>query len=346
MKFLFDIGHPADVHYFRNTIAYLEERGHELLIFARDKDVTHFLLDAYNIQYINKGEGGKRIADRLTYTIRSLQLLHEAISTFKPDICVSHASPYLALISRLHGVPNIMFNDTERAVLFKTVLKVCKPDVYSPDSYLEVDMKRQKLVPSYMELAYLHPDLYTPNEKINEVTGKNYVLLRFVANNAAHDIGHPGITDQQKREMVDRLNEHTTVWISSEDELPEDLEKYRIDVPPEQIHDVIAYSKLVMGGSGTMSSEAAMLGVPAIFISESKLGYINELSDKYGLVYRYRNIESERQKALNKASEILNLDHSEQYTNRRDRMLSDKQNMTQIMIEILSNKASELGKNL
>ncbi len=346
MKFLFDIGHPADVHYFRNTLIYLKERGHKVQIFARDKDVTHRLLSAYGFTFHNKGEGGSGIIDRLGYTVKSLRMLHEAVTVFDPDICVSHASPYLALISRLHGVPNIMFNDTERAVLFKPVLKFCKPEVYSPDSYAEVDAKRQKLVPSYMELAYLHPDQFTPNENIKEITGNNYALLRFVANKAAHDRGHPGISDQQKREMAERLSKYITVWISSEDKLPRDLEKYRIDVQPEEIHDVIAFSKFVMGGSGTMSSEAAMLGVPALFISESKLGYITELADKYGIVYRFRNSEPDRDKALKKAVKILKNNNPEKYAVRRDLMLKEKQNMTRIMIDILTEKAAALGKKL
>ncbi len=346
MKFLFDIGHPADVHYFRNTISYLRERGHELILFARDKDVTLDLLNAYNIDYISKGKGGKGIFDRISYTARSLKLLHESISVNKPDICISHASPYLACIARLHSVPNIMFNDTEGAFLFKSVLKLWRPEVYSPDSYSEVDEKRQKLVPSYMELAYLHPELFTPDESIKKITGKNYILLRFVANNATHDIGQPGISDQIKREIVDKLREHVTVWISSEDKLPKELEKYRIDVPVHKIHDVIAFAKVVIGGSGTMSSEAAMLGVPAIFISDSRLGYLNELSDKYELVFKYRNRTEERIKAIQKAIEIIQTDSSSHFLELRDSMLLDKKNMTQIIIGILKQKARDIGKKI
>ncbi len=346
MKFLFDIGHPADVHYFRNTITFLQDRGHEVSIYARDKDVTHKLLSTYGFEFISKGKGGRLITDRLAYTIKSLQKLHEGIVTLKPDICMSHASPYLAMMARLHGVPNIMFNDTESAALFKTVLRFFKPDVYSPDSFTEADENRQKLVPSYMELAYLHPDHFTPNEKIKKITGENYVLLRFVGNHATHDIGHPGITDDQKREMVNNLKKYATVWISSEESLPADLQSYRLQVSEEQIHDVIAFSRLVIGGSGTMSSEAAMLGVPAIFVNNNRLGYINELGDTYGLVYRYRNRKQERESALKRAAKILEHDHSEKYAERRRKMLADKQNMTQIMLDIISKKATELGKEV
>ncbi|TVR16951.1 MAG: DUF354 domain-containing protein [Balneolaceae bacterium] len=346
MKFLFDIGHPADVHYFRNTINFLQDRGHAVRIYARDKDVTHKLLSAYGFEFVSKGRGGRLISDRLTYTIKSLQKLHEGVSDFNPDICVSHASPYLAMMARLHGVPNIMFNDTERAALFKTVLRFFKPEVYSPDSFTEADENRQKLVPSYMELAYLHPDHFNPNEKIKEMTGENYILLRFVGNHATHDLGYPGITDDQKREMVERLKHYATVWISSEESLPDDLQAYRLQVSEEQIHDVIAFSRLVMGGSGTMSSEAAMLGVPAIFVNNNRLGYINELGDTYGLVYRYRNRKPERENALQRAAKILEDKHTEKYAERRRKMLADKQNMTRIMLDIISQKAVELGKEV
>lgn len=346
MKFLFDFGHPADVHYFRNTIKFLQERGHIVRIYARDKDVTLKLLSAYGFEFMSKGKGGRLISDRLTYTIKSLQKLHEGIVKFKPDICVSHASPYLAMTARIHGVPNIMFNDTERAALFKTILRFFKPDVYSPDSFNEADKKRQKMLPSYMELAYLHPDHFTPNEKIKEITGENYVLLRFVGNHATHDIGHPGITDDQKREMVESLKNYARVWISSEESLPDDLQVYRLQISEDQIHDVIAFSRLVMGGSGTMSSEAAMLGVPAIFVNNNRLGYINELGDKYGLVYRYRNRKPERESALEKAAEILAHNNKEKYAERRRKMLNDKMNMTQIILDIISQKAAEIGKEV
>jgi predicted glycosyltransferase len=36
MKVLIDMGHPAHVHFFKNTIWELEKRGHEVKVTARD----------------------------------------------------------------------------------------------------------------------------------------------------------------------------------------------------------------------------------------------------------------------------------------------------------------------
>ena len=47
MKILFDLGHPAHVHYFKNLIKLLEKNGNKVLIIAREKDVTQNLLKHY-----------------------------------------------------------------------------------------------------------------------------------------------------------------------------------------------------------------------------------------------------------------------------------------------------------
>ena len=57
MKILFDMGHPAHVHFFKNTIWELEKKGHQVKVTARDKDVTIALLEAYGIAHVVRGEG-------------------------------------------------------------------------------------------------------------------------------------------------------------------------------------------------------------------------------------------------------------------------------------------------
>ena len=49
MKILFDLGHPAHVHYFKNLIKVLEKNGNQIMIIARKKDVTHNLLKIYKM---------------------------------------------------------------------------------------------------------------------------------------------------------------------------------------------------------------------------------------------------------------------------------------------------------
>ena len=46
--------------------------------------------------------------------------------------------------------------------------------------------------------------------------------------------------------------------------------------------------RMVIGESATMASEAACLGIPAIFISNTGRGYTTEQDKKYGLIKHYR----------------------------------------------------------
>lgn len=336
MRILFDIGHPAHVHYFRNLIKWLDKEKGETLVLARDKEMTYDLLHSYNIPFIGKGKGGTGILDRTLYTLKSLRLINRVIKADKPNLCISHASPYLAVMSKYHGIPHIMFNDTEKSMLFKPVVKYCKPDVYSPESFIGLDVDYQTPLPSYMELAYLHPDLFEASSTTTKTTGEDYILIRFVSNKASHDKGKKGLSDDDKRFIVRKLLMYKKVWISSEEPLPHDLMPYRLLLPPEKIHDVIAHASLVAGESATMSSEAAMLGVPSVLISHNKWGYIHELSKKYKLVHYYRNTPDDHKAALEKMISILKDENSRDlYQTRRQKMLNEKHNMTNLMREII-----------
>lgn len=281
----------------------------------------------------------------LAYTLKSIQEIRKSIQSFKPDICISHASPYLAFVTSTKRIPHIMFNDTEGAFLFHQIVKYLKPSVYSPDSFAEeVDLHT---FPSFMELAYLHPDVFQVDEAISEKMGrKKYILLRFVANKATHDIGHVHLNDEYKRELVKTLEMYGEVKISSEDSLPQDLLPYKLDVHPSKIHDVIAGASLLVGEGATMCSEAAMLGVPSVFINQNKLGYITELDEKYELIDHFMANQEGRRQALARALALLKDPNTKEvYKHRRQKMLGDKQNLTELMINIVEKMISDSEAN-
>src|SRR5690606_8670353 len=133
--------------------------------------------------------------------------------------------------------------------------------IFTPSCYRMSLGKKHVRFNSYMELAYLHPDYFTPNPEIYTILGldenEQYVLLRFVSWEATHDFGHAGMSLENKRKAVRLMSDHARVFITSEAELPEDLKQYRIKIPFDRIHDAIYYSSLLFGESATMASEAA-----------------------------------------------------------------------------------------
>ena len=114
----------------------------------------------------------------------------------------------------------------------------------------------------------------------------HFIVMRFSAWKAHHDIGDCGFSDKLK--AVKTLNKICKVFISSEAELPLEMKKYELIISPEKIHHILYYADLFIGESAPMCTESAILGTPGIFVSTSRRGYTDELELKYDLIYNYQ----------------------------------------------------------
>lgn len=103
MKICIDIGHPAHIHYFRNFMRLMSEKGHEFFVSARDKEMSHILLDKYNISYFNRGRGSDNLVGKFFYLIKTVVILLFKCRAYKPDIFISFASPYVTRIKVIRG---------------------------------------------------------------------------------------------------------------------------------------------------------------------------------------------------------------------------------------------------
>ena len=126
-------------------------------------------------------------------------------------------------------------------------------------------------------------------EHLKVKKGQKYAIVRFVSWEAHHDIGQHGFSLQDKEKAIHDLAKYITVFISSEKPLPESLEKFRIHIPIEKMHDALAFAHLYLGEGGTTATEAALLGTPNIIINSlaKHCGTHIELRDKYRLQYFY-----------------------------------------------------------
>ena len=291
MIFFIDIGHPAHVHYFKNFIKQMKTEGHSFLITARDKEITHDLLDSYNIKYINRGKGGHGLMEKFFYMFKANLLIYKLAKKNKPNFFISFASPYAAQISSILRVPHLAFTDTEHAVLGNLAFVPFSRKIITPKCFKKDYGKKHIRFNSYMELCYLHPKYFTPNENIFEILnlskGEKYIIMRFVSWGATHDIGHSGITLENKIKAVEEFSKYAKVFITSESELPEELKDYKINIPKDRMHDALAYASLLYGESATMASESAVLGTPAIFIDNSGRGYTDEQEEQYEIVFNF-----------------------------------------------------------
>lgn len=340
MRFLFDINHPHQVHFFKNVMWNLQNKGHEILITAGEKDISFYLLDYYGFKYLKVGKSVAGLAPKACEFFRREWKLFRIVTKFNPDLLISATSPPLAHVSKLTRIKHVSFADTEHAkIAFKLALPFT--DIFcTPSCFKRSFGKKHVLYDGYQELAYLHPNYFNPEptvlNELNLKPNEKFFILRFVAWTALHDIGQNGISPDMKLRVVKELEKYGRVLITSEVSLPEEFEPYKIKVPPEKMHHLLNYATLLFGESATMASECAVLGTPAIFLDFAGRGYTEEEELKYGLVYNFNNDEVGQEKALEKAVELVsNNNLKEECAIKRAKLLDDKVDVTEFMLNII-----------
>jgi uncharacterized protein len=178
----------------------------------------------------------------------------------------------------------------------------------------------------------LHPKRFSQDVNIRQVMGMksdtHFSILRFVSMKATHDFKQKGLTYKNKLDLVELLSKFGEILISSEGDLPENLHKYKIILPPDKMHDLLAEADLFVGEGATMASECAMIGTPAIYINSLEAGTIDD-QEKNGLLFHFRDFTG----VLQKANELLlKINLKEDFKDKRNNMLKNKIDLTSFLI--------------
>ena len=340
MRILVDINHPAHVHFFKHFIGECRKHGHEVLITALKKDIALNLLNEYGFKYITIGSSGKTLAAKIARIPVFDWRMFKVALEFKPDIMLGLAAFRVSHTAWLLGRKSIIFDDTEHSTGEIMLYKPFASHIFTPDCFYKDLGARQIRYPGYHELAYLHPERFSPDPSILKSLGLTpdsvFSIVRFVSWEAAHDKGHKGMDHDIKVRLIKELENYGRVFISSEKELPAELEKYRLPISPGQIHHLIAYASIVCGESATMASEAAVLGVHALFCDFNGRSYTDEEESKYDLVYNFRLDRPSQENFVKKAVELLNTPGlKETGKKKRKILLQDKIDVTAFMMREL-----------
>lgn len=328
MRVLIEILHPAHVHFFRNAIKlWLSDPDNQVLVLSREKDVANQLLDAYEIPYHSISKlGASKVSLISEMLVRDVRMLNHA-RKFRPDVLIGIMGVTIVQVARLISKPAVVFYDTENAKVTNGFVYPLAHSVCTPECYHAKVNGNHVTYPSYHELAYLHPQRFVPDPKVVERAGvdpqRPFFILRFVSWQASHDVGEQGFNLKLKTRLVEQLQSRGRVLISSEGTLPTELEQYRFSAPPDHMHHFIAHATMLIGESATMASEAAVLGVPAIYIADTGRGYTDELQYKYGLVWNFKLDQAED--ALSQIGALLTDDSlSATMKERRQLMLDER----------------------
>jgi hypothetical protein len=344
MNVLFDVVHPAQVHFFKQVIRKLKNRGDNVLVTSREKDVTVDLLKASNIEHVTisrKGKGLWGMGWELLY--RDVKLLR-LVDQFQPDVMVSRVGVSVGPVGKLVGIPTVIYDDMEHARLQAMIGMTFATYVCTGLGYYRDFGSRQVRFKGPPVLSYMSPEYFRPDPEILRQAGldpsRPYVFIRLVSWGATHDVGREGNTESDLKSAVEHLSQYGRVIISSENALPSWLETYESPVAVDQIHHLLAFASLCLVEGGTMAIEAATLGVPAICCNTTdfKLGILKELEDHYELIFQPKTIGE----ALDIADKLLvKKDLRELGQARRKKLLDDSEDVVQFQLDMVDRAARE-----
>ena len=317
----------------------MSRKGHQVFVTAKNVASAGRLLDRYGIPAVTTCTKNDHIVRKGIDQIGCDFAARRFAVEKRIDIGIG-SSITLCHLSKITRVKSILLDDDDDEVqpLFVRFAHPFADTLLSPDSLKGHRKRKDTLFYSgYHELLYLHPNRFVPDLSVLRLLGlttnDRYFVLRFNAFKAHHDSRFNGMMLSQKLELVRLLAQYGKVFITTEREIEKELEEYRLQLDPENIHHLLYYATMFVGDSQTMTSEAAVLGTPALRCNSfvGRIAYLEEEEHKYGLTYGFR--KNEFGQMLAKVRELLTTENLKvEWRRRRQLMLRDKIDVTAFLV--------------
>ncbi|WAC07904.1 MAG: DUF354 domain-containing protein [Thermodesulfobacteriota bacterium] len=330
-----DLDNSPHVPLFKPVIEELNKMGIKTIVTARDYAQTIRLLELWNIKHIIIGQhGGKsKVRKIINLFHRAWQLIRFAHGK-NINLALSHGSRTQLLASRILGIRSIVMLDyefTERFLFNLLSTKLLIP-THIPDWRLRQNnfflhkviryngFKEQLYLKSFVPDCTLRNQLAIDEDKVLVTLRPSAMLGNY------HNI----LSEKIILKILDTLIDKTEVYIlvvsrTKEDKkLIEDRFSKKIRFLERAVDglQLIWNSDVFISGGGTMSREAALLGVPTYSIftgkkpyldeylaQQGKLVFIDTLEKACGLVVQKRHItldyKSSNEKVLQQVVEML-----------------------------------------
>src|ERR1700680_21230 len=291
-----DIDNSPHVPFFVPIIEELRNRGHELILTARDAYQVCELLELYHLscKVVGRHYGKNRAAKILGTCMRAARLIPLMIRE-KIDLAVSHGSRAQMLCGFVLGIPTLLILDYE----YIAMMGFIRPDwIFVPQ--MIPDSKELKPKRQVLRYPGLKEDVYVPRLKVNPSLRNQ---LGFGEEDIVVTVRPPAIEAHYHNPEAEVLLDAALNFLTQAPDvrvilLPRNLSQARTlretwgkwitnhkFVIPEHAVDginLLWFSDLVVSGGGTMNREAAALGVPVYSIFRGKIGAVDRYLTQQG----------------------------------------------------------------
>jgi len=294
----------------------LERKGHRVFKTTRRyREVTQ-LLKLKGIDAIVVGRhGGRTLIGKLRANTQRILRLTRIVDELKPDMAISFSSPEMARVAFGLGIPHICISDSPHAEAVSKLTIPLSKMLFTPKAIPKRVWTKYGISPNniiqYNALdAWAWLKDFEPNKKVLEQLyldkSKPIITFRTEESFAAYLLGKTGkfsIIPVIKR-LLKEKDDYQIVIIPRYGEQVKMLKeafKRKVTVCESVIDgpSLLSYTTVFIGAGGTMSTEAALLGVPTISCYPGEPYLIEKYLMKKKLIIREDRPEKIVKKILN-----------------------------------------------
>lgn len=336
LKIWIDVLTPKQLLFFKPLIAQLQERGHHVIATSRHYREVEGLapIAGLSLELIGR-HGGAALREKLEASVERSALLAKRIAGENVDCAVSFSSPECARVAFGLGVKHICINDSPHAesvgrLTIPLSSMLVTPWIIPLHLWTRFGITRNRIT----RYRALDPAAWLKRLPRNAASrpplaldwSKRTVTVRLEESSAAYMLSNTRISAKM---LVNSLaQEHPDCNIIALCRYKEQVEEFsqglpaNVYVPAEPVDGVglLRSTDVFVGLGGTMTAEAALLGVPTVsaFMGGSKVlvlgflarrGLVQPAKDIRGIirsVAKYLEEESLRTDIKKKAQRLLN----------------------------------------
>jgi hypothetical protein len=250
------------------------QKGNQVFCTTRNYREATQLAKLKKLKLVIIGKhGGQNKLDKLNASINRMTLLTRSIQRFNPDLAISFCSPEAARISFGLGIRHVAFCDSPHAeavmrLSIPLIQKLLIPWIIPKKEFTKYGIAAKNIIP-YRAIDASIIVKNTSYKKTQQTRKQKNILIRIEEEQAAYS--------QKKHTQVLRIIKGIAVKFQNENVLV--LPRYRSQIKAlrrtlgarVKVLDKVVIGKTLLentdvfvGSGGTMTAEAALVGIPTI----------------------------------------------------------------------------------
>jgi len=308
LKVWIDILTPKQVNYFAPLVRRLSQQHVGVLVTTREYREVNQLLKMRKISALKVGRhGGGALKAKLISSAERIRRLAVLLPSHGCESAISFSSPEAARVAYGLSIPHYCISDSPHAeAVSRLTIPLSKmlftPKVIPLKAWINYGIDRAHIV-RYDALdpaAWLkgfRPDPHVLDE-LGLDCSRPILTVRAEESQASYLIGQSlanPLSVLVARALTRELPQSQVVLIPRYDlaTFTKKLAGRSVIVPSSAIDatSLLYYSRLFLGGGGTMTAEAALLGVPSISFYPGSPTYVESYLVRLGLVARIERVQ-------------------------------------------------------